>query len=329
MQRRNRIALLTSLSLFAAGSLLACDEKTPKATDEKEQAARDQEARTAEKPERATANEQGKQAKAEGKEKDAGPPQSLDDFEGEIALELDPGDDSKAHLVELKIKGGQMRIDLPTETGGRASGYQVVNLRDAKMTTVVRGQKIAVELEFDDMKEQFSALVPPSDSAKESAKTQLKKTEKKDEVAGYSCREWELQAPGEGMHRMCVADLGANWFQFPEGKRPTDDPWAKELFDGKHFPLRLIQVDADGKQVARMEVKEIVSKKLEDQLFSAPSDYRKIAVADMMQGMGLAELGQGKQAPAPADIPPEVRELVRGAEPAPDAAKASDESKAK
>jgi hypothetical protein len=84
---------------------------------------------------------------------------------------------------------------------------------------------------------------------------------------------------------VCVASEGASWFQLPALGLPSEHAWAAELLDGKHFPLRLVDFGADGKEKARIEVTKIDKKTLQASKFEVPAGYKVMDLSQLMQGI--------------------------------------------
>lgn len=333
MNRRPWTLFLTT-SVLTAGLASACDKEKdePPAADEQQQTSQSETApaeRSAAEPdskkqprEKEQEQEQGKNEPMDSGGQLAKPAalDSLDHFEGSIELEIRPQGQDRGQSVPLHVRDGKMRIDLPSQGGQPSPGFQLVNLTEGTMVSVVHQQKLAVEANFDEMKERFASLVSAEggatpDSQGGAAKekpVKMKKTGKDDEVADMACEEWEIIPPNRPTQRVCVAEISTSWFQFPEGKLPTDDPWAKELFDGNHFPLRIVQLD-EGQPGNRLEVTRIEEKKLDASRFQVPKGYRKVSMKQMMMMQNMGKMGLGGPAgdPSAGNVSPQMREMMR------------------
>jgi hypothetical protein len=105
-----------------------------------------------------------------------------------------------------------------------------------------------------------------------------------DTVAGMSCEDWELVS-AKGRGRVCVSGEEASWLSMPSLGLPTEHLWAKELFDGKHLPLRMVGYDAAGAEENRLEVTKLERKPVPETTFAIPKGYRMMDFSQMMAGM--------------------------------------------
>jgi hypothetical protein len=123
----------------------------------------------------------------------------------------------------------------------------------------------------------------------------VEKTGKQDTVAGRACEEWNITTQGHPERRtICVAQMGASWMKFPF----KEQTWAQQLFDGAHFPLRVVAYAADGSEQTRIEVKSIDERPVDEALFMIPADYKVMDMSQMVGGM--AAMGAAAATPPAA-----------------------------
>ena len=80
--------------------------------------------------------------------------------------------------------------------------------------------------------------------------------------------------------------LEAPWLRVPLTGGTSKYPWAVELMDGRHFPLRLITRFAGAEQ-GRVEVTSIQRKTLQVSNVQVPSNYGVVTLAEMLASFKL------------------------------------------
>lgn len=250
----------------------------------------------------------------------------LEGFEGEVALHAKGKASTKDAVakdlnVSLLVKDGKFRVDLPEElTGSRELGkaFVIVEPADKKLITVMDAKKQAVVLDFDKLVSQAQAMshLPhpggPAAGGADETPPVVQKTGKTDVVAGYQCEIWHV-AKGNSAGDLCIGQQGTSWFHIPLVGAPAQYAWASEIFDGQHFPLRVV-VSENGAEHGRLEVTSIQKKTVPAADFEVPAGYN---VIDLEQMMGAMMGGmRGMPGMPPGALPPGMHGLPPGFPPA-------------
>jgi hypothetical protein len=122
------------------------------------------------------------------------------------------------------------------------------------------------------------------------------RTGKTDKVAGFSCEIWEVKHESQKFE-LCIHADDKAWLKLPAAALPPQLSWAKELADGRHFPLRYVAFDADGKESGRVELTSVERTALATTDFEVPKGFMIVSFDQMMPGLG-ALLGGGAGGPA-------------------------------
>jgi hypothetical protein len=267
---------------------------------------------------------------------------ALAGFEGEVEVLLraaPDGKQAKDQILHLHVKGDRLRMDVPPghEAAGQLGGAPrvVFDVKAQKMTAIVDERKIAVTMDVARFAEQAKAMTGSRPSAQPAGQQpKLTRTSRTDTVAGYRCEEWDLVTPGGETSQMCIASEAAPFFAFPTATLPPDQAWAKEVFDGRHLPLRFVTKSKDGAEEARVEVRKLEKKAVDESAFAIPAGYQVMDTAELTQRMlgaipsalapglptppagatglpqGLA-LPPGVQLPKGVQIPPEAQRMLK------------------
>lgn len=224
----------------------------------------------------------------------AAAPGSLAGFEGDLSiLAKNAKERRQIPPITMTVKGAKMRFDIPEGMEGAphmgsGKNYAVVDAPAKKMFTVVDEQKMVMVMDLEKMGDQIKKMKLPGAPAEPSAggtPPKVTKTGHTDTVAGISCEDWDItNAKGE-RGRVCVSNEGASWLEMPTLGLPSEHLWARELFDGKHLPLRMVGYDASGAEESRLEVTKIDRKPVPDSTFAIPAGYREMDFSQVMAGM--------------------------------------------
>jgi hypothetical protein len=235
---------------------------------------------------------------------------ALAGFEGEIDLSAKGKTTPTPVALNLLVKNEIVRVDLPADmmnareaksfTGG-GKVYALLKAADKTMTVVLDGKRQAIVIDLNSVGEKAKQFRPgpPGGNAPASDPPKVTKTGKKETVAGYQCEDWDVQSTDKSKVSVCVADKGASFFHLPLTGIPTEQLWALELLDGKHFPLRGIAYEKDGSEAGRVEVTKIDKRSLDAAQFEVPAGYKTVTLDEMMQGLG------GGRGELPSDVPPD------------------------
>lgn len=240
------------------------------------------------------------------------------DFEGTIALHAASPSDGKSGDITFHVKKDLARVDLPKSLTndahlGADNVWLLFSGPEKRGYAVIDAQKSAIFVDFAKVREQTSAMQGKSPAAmlKDAAKgpkPDLKKTDKKDTVAGLPCTEWELTSKAEGkdqLVRICVAESQAGWLSsLGEKMLPDDYAFAAALADGKHFPVRAVAFEG-GKETGRVEVTKFTKEPVADALVHVPEGYAKTDLFQMLQSM--MQLGGGTLGGGSGPVPPALR----------------------
>jgi hypothetical protein len=242
---------------------------------------------------------------------------SLSGFEGEIDITAKGKSSPTPVSVAMLVKNDTLRIDVPQDlladpkaaqvTGG-GKVYAIIKVAQKKVFGVLDGKKQAVEIDLDQVGEQFKSMrgshgapgaptPPPADPPK------VVKTGKTETVAGFPCEDWEIQNKDKSKMTMCVSDkTGASFFHLPNlAGVPSEHTWALELVDGKHIPLKGVFYEKDGTEGGRFEITKLDKRPLDAAQFEVPAGYQTLSIQEMLANvMG----GAGGVPPGtPLDIP--------------------------
>ena len=252
------------------------------------------------------------------------PTASLEVFEGEIGIIIRTGPESheakSVGPLNLRIKSGKIRVDAPTDIEqlkGVGRAYLVIAAAEKKIFAVLEDKKEIVTLELEKLGAQLKQMKPPLPAqaqAPRPAETPPKivKSMRMDTVAGHSCHDWDITTE-RGKVTLCVSDQGVPWLSFPTGGLPVEHTWLSQLFDGRHFPLRMVMFE-NNRESGRVEVTKLEPKAVPAQLFDMPVGYRTVELQEairevMMASMGAASMPQGM----PPNLPPDIAARINAA----------------
>jgi hypothetical protein len=192
---------------------------------------------------------------------------TLTSFEGEVTMHTTIAGGSEQDMT-VEAKGDKLRFDL---VGAGGPTHAVYDPTQSKVQFFLDPEKKYMDLDF-----AFPEAAPNADPATSS----LTKSGKHKKIAGYDCEEVSVTDAAGKRADVCIAQ-GIAYFD-PNGLRPgvqkDESPMSREFRLHKSFPLESVEHSADGKEVSRMVVTHIEKKKLPDELFSVPSDYKKISL---------------------------------------------------
>jgi hypothetical protein len=222
----------------------------------------------------------------------------LSGFEGEIdgfIKDNKPG--AQQTPITVMVKAAKIRFEIPEALAKGAptnplgdKGYVIVDSTAKKLFAVSDAKKEAMELDLNTTGKALQGVHPGGGArpgAPQAPPTKVTKTGKTDTVAGYTCEYWDI-ASDHKEGTVCVANDGPSWLSIPMTGIPTEQAWALELLDGKHFPLRFIAYGKDGTtEETRVEVTKIDKKSMQDSQFQVPAGYKTIDLEKMLSGFGM------------------------------------------
>jgi hypothetical protein len=246
----------------------------------------------------------------------------LSGFEGQIDLVFkdmskERGGAAQVVPLSLVIKNEKIRAEMPQAVGSKPmpKGHVVLSAPEKKLSVVMDEQRQIVIVDLNQAGPQLKsfgngmagAARDMDKDAKEKRPQKppptVTKTGVKDKVAGIVCENWEIADEGRKAATLCIADQGASWLHLPLTGIPTEYAWALELFDGKHFPLRMIGYDKAGAEDGRVELTKLEKKSVSPALFDMPADYKVVDLGAMMAGLGSPGAPGGQFAMPPGWTP--------------------------
>lgn len=230
-------------------------------------------------------------------------------FEGEIDITA-KGKTSPAPVnLSLLVKNEVVRIDAPPDLLaspqaqsflGPGKVYALLKAAEKKVIVVLDGKQQAIVIDLDQAADQAKSFRqhgaggPGAGASPAADPPKVVKTGKTETIAGYSCEDWDVLSSDKSKLSLCVANKGASWFHLPLTGIPTEQAWALELLDGKHFPMRGIASEKDGSEAGRVEVTKLDKRTLDAAQFEVPTAYKQVTLTDMLAGLGGVP---------PADVP--------------------------
>lgn len=192
-------------------------------------------------------------------------------FEG--ILEIKIRDEGENQTDRYYLKENRLRC----EESLKKDVAIVLDLSKKTQFFLMMKGKMALELSS-----QIQELLQKDDKPKKSV--EIQETQKTEIIAGFSCRQWFVKSD-ENVIEMWLAESfkdhigtfyafkklsfekdGKSIFLFREWK---DDAAAKGL-----FPFRIVEKNAKGKELRRLDVMKASKKTLEDSMFEVPSGFK-------------------------------------------------------
>ncbi len=234
---------------------------------------------------------------------------SLTGFEGEIDLTMKSTTSPAPVPLNLLVKNDVVRADVPADllgakdvrgvTGGGKT-WALLRVAEKKAFVVLDAQRQAVVIDLNQVGDQMKSYkhaMPGAPDTPSVDPPKVVKTGTKETVAGYACEDWDVVNADKSRLSLCVADKGASFLHLPITGIPTENLWALELLDGKHFPVRGVAFDRDRTETGRIEVTKIDKRSLDGSQFEVPAGYKQVTIEEMMRGLA------GPLPPLP-DVPP-------------------------
>jgi hypothetical protein len=185
--------------------------------------------------------------------------------------------------IEVFIKGNQIRTDMET---GEAPGYATIDLDQGIMQMVYPSEQMFMEWTKADM-ERMRAMMPDMGDASQPGEPRA--TGQTRMINGMTCVAYDI-ATDEGTTRVWVSNDNAQLAKAFAGLLETVS--AMEMEEGETdesmlvakygFPVLMLRLGYD-----TYEIEETISvnpQPLRNDLFTAPTGYKKMTMADMMRG---------------------------------------------
>lgn len=213
------------------------------------------------------------------------------DFEGVIAMQMKTSAEKPIEMTYY-VKGGRARVE--TQMPGMPTGPSVMlwEMPAGKMTMMMPAMKTYLTMDTKKMGEELKSM-----QKKEPGETKFPKltaTGKTETIAGHTCEHYLMGDKQE--IDMCVAK-GLGYFGMgnrmggmaalkdfalnPQllAEAAAHPEWVKML-EGGAFPLKMT-VSGEGKPAMTMETMKIEPKRLDDALFTVPTDYKEMKMPGM------------------------------------------------
>jgi hypothetical protein len=224
----------------------------------------------------------------------AGSPPTLDGFEGEIALTVQGAlggapPPTRVMNVSVLVKNGSLRVPLPDllpVTAGMGMAYLLVFPEKKQLYAVSDNKLEATLIDLAGLLAHSGVKAPsgtaggPTLAASESYVRGETET-----IAGYLCEHWSIQLTTGAMD-LCVAQQSVHWLRVSLGPVGKKHPWASELMDGSHFPLRIVTRQAAAEQ-GRIEITRIEKKPVSASNFQIPPNYAVTSLSELLSSLGL------------------------------------------
>lgn len=185
------------------------------------------------------------------------------EFEGRVTMKVSRADTPPSEM-SFETSGGQVRIALGNEPG---AGLYALVRPDGLAVFVSEADKAWSDLTMDKSRAAVAEANPQGPPT-------VKRTGKRETVAGQSCELWEIAHTSGKRTEACIAE---NFIAFDLASlMPGTSPFtatADEARKQKLFPLRAVELDASGKETSRMVVTQIERKSIDKARFEVPKDF--------------------------------------------------------
>lgn len=190
-------------------------------------------------------------------------------FEG--IVELNYSGDRGDNTIKYYTKNGMVRLEMGNNAkiDEKSPKTGTILLKNNTLYILMPERKAYIEKPLN-IKDQLEKL-----GKKSNVEKGLKKTGEQKDILGYKADQWTLKNEKGEVEVWSTTELG-NILQGLSGiNREKMPQWLKDIAAQDFFPLLLIQHNTDGKEINRLEVKNIDKKNLEESLFEVPGDYKK------------------------------------------------------
>ena len=197
-------------------------------------------------------------------------------FEGSVKIKMTADDES--FFMDYFIKADNMRMEMN-------SGEEVAFIVSGGNSLVLMlQQKTYMDLN-NPMFKQIPGMsnMEDDDNSLEPFDINKYRTGKTKSILGYGCEQWIINedTDDEEVEAWVTDELGNFMFmKNPMGGDVTPN-WGSSLKGKGFFPMLVITKDEDGEETSKFEVVNVDQKSLNNDLFSAPSDFEELKIPGM------------------------------------------------
>ena len=199
-------------------------------------------------------------------------------FEGKISIKVTSGREKPIDLT-YSLKGGKLRIDLPSQDG---MGGMIMDPEKREMIMMMDEQKMYMTMTLPEAAAETAA--------KKSNDATMEKTHETEKILGYTATKY-IVTDKSGTTDMWLAEGLGTYMSFNQpnpmsrSKKSAAKGWEQALAGKELFPLRVVGKDKAAKETYRMETTSVEKVSLPDSLFTPPEDYKKFDIGGMLKGL--------------------------------------------
>jgi len=199
-------------------------------------------------------------------------------FEGHIKMKMQSrkGD---AQIISYAMKGQRLRMEIPS---GKETMVGLMDWEKREMSMLMPGQNMYMVIEMKDVPQIEDQVKKTQEN------TTLEKTSETATIVGRETTKY-IAREGKNVTELWLTEGLGSWINMSGGnpmkpKKLSD--WEKEVIAKGMFPLRMVGLDAKGKESYNMEVVELIPQKLDDAIFLPPAGYTRFSLGGMLKGLG-------------------------------------------
>lgn len=193
---------------------------------------------------------------------------AAESFEDRVTLALTTGK-GPAQVINYALKGASMRIDMEA---GKGEGFaSIMNFDRRELLVIMTEQRMYMTMPLQGLEAKAQEAVAQNTAT-------IEKTGNTETILGYACEQWLIKDKGTTSEAWVATELG-NFMGLgggnPMGGARKMSAWEKELKGKGGFPLRVIERNASGKEVSRLEATKIEPGPLPASQFEPPAGFQK------------------------------------------------------
>ena len=182
-------------------------------------------------------------------------------FEGKITFKA--FDDDGIHSMDYYVKGNKIRFDTKEE---ERAGQIIWDTSTKQFMVIMPEQKMYMVMQLPESKMKKDL------SGKLGKNTTFTKTGETKKILGYTAEKLKYKDDQDQGEAWMTQELGAfKLFDNPMQRDEDKPQWQKDFDAAGYFPLEVYE---NGKKV--FEMISIEKKSLDESMFEAPSDYKKM-----------------------------------------------------